>query len=165
MGAGIKTREEKQHESVEERLMEKTLEKADDARYERKWQSALHLYDEVLKMNPSKVKALSGKALVFFELGQYQDSIYLLSRAISLQPKGDYTLWNNAAEVLLKLGRKSEAEHYYRQAILLNPKDPNVWFNLGVVLNQLGRIDEAKEAYDVAAFIPRREYDELWANH
>jgi pentatricopeptide repeat protein len=70
--------------------------------------------------------------------------------AIDVDPKGVLQRYNLGA-VLERLGRESEAEDAYRQAISLDEHVPSMYeanAALGALLRRQGRLDEAEEVYD-----------------
>jgi tetratricopeptide (TPR) repeat protein len=62
-------------------------------------------------------------------------------RAVEL--KSDYESLINLGSALVNAGRSREAQHYYRQAIALQPRRALAYFNLAVVLAKDGRVSEA----------------------
>ncbi|CAH8627608.1 unnamed protein product [Heterobilharzia americana] len=62
-----------------------------------------------------------------------EDAANLLRRAISL--RSDFVdAYQNYGSVLIKLGKYNEAEKAYRNALMYQPKNPDLNYNLGVVL-------------------------------
>lgn len=62
----------------------------------------------------------------------------------------DYSLVVSAATSLRLLDRKSEAEKWYRLAVLLRPNDARAHTNLGAILHLLGRGKQATASYKEA---------------
>jgi len=57
---------------------------------------------------------------------------------------------NNLGTILLRLGRRTEAEVWFRQAVQTGPDSVAAWTNLGLLLADAGRANEAGEALDRA---------------
>ncbi len=55
-------------------------------------------------------------------------------------------LANNLGALLLRLGRRGEAEQWLRQALELSPGSASAWTNLGLLLADTGRMTEARHA-------------------
>jgi len=54
-------------------------------------------------------------------------------------------------------GKYLEAMGCFEQAILLNPKDPDLWNSMGLVLRTIGRHDEAIECFNKSLQIDPRD--------
>ena len=75
-----------------------------------------------------------------------QDSLFALQKATELLPN-DAEAHYNLGNTLRELGRLSEAEGSYRQALRINPDFAMAHGNLGITLNGLRRLDEAEASY------------------
>lgn len=63
------------------------------------------------------------------------------------------------AKEFFEKGEYLEAMECYEQAILINPKDPDLWNSKGLVLRTMGRYDEAIECFNQSLQIdPRDKY-------
>ncbi len=49
-----------------------------------------------------------------------------------------------------KRGEHAQAEHWYRRAVRINPKDSRAWYNLGLVYLELGRTRDAVGCFERA---------------
>jgi len=76
------------------------------------------------------------------KLGQMEEAIEALDKAIELNPKED-GLWLHKGDLFYKLGRTEEALESFEKAIELDPDNPSAWFNKGFVFGSLDRHEEA----------------------
>lgn len=75
---------------------------------------------------------------------------------------GDPVAWNDLGNLLVVVGRDSEAEECYRQALDLAPDDPAARFNLALLMHQDGRAKEAEtELRQLLEMDPRH----AWAHY
>ena len=107
------------------------------------------LYKKVRKTEPNNVVAIMLSGVLTFQLGQFELSLNLLSRAISLNP--DYAeALNNRGNVLTEIKRFDEAMADYDKAISLKPDYVEAINNRGNVFKEIKRFDEAMADYDKA---------------
>ena len=107
------------------------------------------LYKKVRKTEPNNVVAIMLSGVLTFQLGQFELSLNLLSRAISLNP--DYAeALNNRGNVFKEIKRFDEAMADYDKAISLKPDYAEALNNRGIILKNLKRFDEAMADYDKA---------------
>lgn len=88
--------------------------------------------------------------------------IDVLSEKLARHPDNPYLL-NELGNLLLKQGRRKEAEVRYARAVKLDKDFAAAWNNLGVVRYALGRKSEAKLAYRKAVAI-QPNYALAWYN-
>jgi tetratricopeptide (TPR) repeat protein len=86
----------------------------------------------------------------------------VLSEKLARHPDNPYLL-NELGNLLLKQGRRKEAEARYARAVKLDKDFAAAWNNLGVVRYALGRKSEAKLAYRKAVAI-QPNYALAWYN-
>jgi tetratricopeptide (TPR) repeat protein len=88
--------------------------------------------------------------------------IDVLSEKLARHPDNPYLL-NELGNLLLKQGRRKDAEARYARAVKLDKNFAAAWNNLGVVRYALGRKSEAKLAYRKAVAI-QPNYALAWYN-
>ncbi len=66
---------------------------------------------------------------------------------------------NDYAVMLLKMGKRDDAEQQFRLCIQINPKFPNAYEHLGNILQQKGDLDGAIENYETATRLKPDYYD------
>jgi tetratricopeptide (TPR) repeat protein len=82
--------------------------------------TALNLLDELVKMTPDWAEAWNQRATIRFMVGDLEGSLADIDRVLPLEPKHFGALAGEAI-ILLKLGRKQEAQLVLRQAVEINP--------------------------------------------
>lgn len=82
-------------------------------------------------------------------VGQYQDAIVCLRRAVAINPH--YAIaWSNMGHSLGMVGKHDEAIECFENALKSNLRSSNAWNNKGISLSALGRHDEAFGCFDQA---------------
>jgi len=107
-----------------------------------KYDDAIKLYDQVLKIDPGSVEALNGKGLAFNKLGRYEDAISWFDNALRIEPTSAQVL-NNKGISLANLDRFEEAITLFDKAIKIDPNFVDALYNKGGALAELGKYDEA----------------------
>jgi tetratricopeptide (TPR) repeat protein len=107
-----------------------------------KYEDAIKLYDQVLKIDPSSVEALNGNGLALNKLGRYQDAITWLDNALKIEPTSAKLL-NNKGVSLANLDKFGEAITWFDKAIKIDPSFIDALYNKGGALAELGKYGEA----------------------
>ena len=112
-------------------------------------QAAL-LFEQVLRQDPEDEEARDGLATAYNErafelqrLGQIEEAIFLLRRALGITP-GWAGLRVNLGQLFLLLGRTKAAEKEFLQAVAQDERDPIACFNLARLYRQQGQADLAQ---------------------
>lgn len=124
-------------------------------------------YDEALEYanlmlaidrNPCEAHNLRG--LVFFALGEFDDSFFEFDQAVTLKPS-EPGYHNNRGATYMQLGNYELAFADYKIAIELDPSYAKAYFNRGVAFMQQGEFEVAIKEIDLAI-----EYSyEFWQTH
>ena len=102
------------------------------------------LFTRVLNEDPDNFRALLGLGRIARDRGEYEKAMEFLYQAKDLQPESAEALTELAmAHDLLGQGNLALAEPLYREALSLQPDDPNIQNNLGFNLALQGRYPEA----------------------
>jgi predicted O-linked N-acetylglucosamine transferase (SPINDLY family) len=126
---------------------------------------AERLYRQVLEFNADHAHALQLLGLIAHQLGQYQQAIDWITKAIAVDGR-DPSSHSNLGAVYYALQRFEDAVDAYHTALRLKPDFAQAQYNLGAALKDLGRIEEAASAYEAAARL-NRDYAEAyfeWGN-
>ena len=107
-----------------------------------KYDDAIKLYDQVLKIDPRSIEALNGKGLAFNKLGRYDDAITWFDTALKIEPTFIKAL-NNKGVALANLDKFGEAIIWFDKAIKIDPNFVEALYNKGGALAELGKYDEA----------------------
>jgi tetratricopeptide (TPR) repeat protein len=119
------------------------------------YESAVKLYEDVLKRVPDAPNIHNNLGYAFAQLGRYDEALRQFEAAgrqggpVALQA----TLLHNWANALEKLGRFDEADQKYAQAAKADPSRADVFVNWGNVLVELNRPDDAADRYRQAVEI------------
>jgi tetratricopeptide (TPR) repeat protein len=110
-------------------------------------QKALELYEEISRLNP-------GEAVAHYELGRLHLSEGRNAKALEcgiiaaqLEPQNKwYHLLN--ADIMMQLGRFTDAADEIAKAIKLDEKDPDLYLQHATALTYAGKYKEAVRSYD-----------------
>ena len=89
-----------------------------------KYEKALATFDLVLKIDTRSVDALTGKGLIFNQLGKYEEAITWFDKALRIDPNFVDALYNKA-DALGELGKYEEAFVWTERALALEPANQN----------------------------------------
>ena len=109
---------------------------------ESKYEDAIKLYDQVLRIDPTSVEALNGNGLAFNRLGRYEEAITWFDNALKIEPTSAQVL-NNKGISLSNLDKFEEAITWFDKAIKIDPNFVDALYNKGGALAELGKYDEA----------------------
>jgi tetratricopeptide (TPR) repeat protein len=109
---------------------------------ESKYEDAIKLYDQVLRIDPTSVEALNGNGLAFNQLGRYEEAITWFDNALKIEPTSAKVL-NNKGISLSNLDKFEEAISWFDKAIKIDPNFVDALYNKGGALAELGKYDEA----------------------
>jgi tetratricopeptide (TPR) repeat protein len=85
-----------------------------------KWDDVITQYKEILKVDAGNAKALYNLSLIYFNRTDYTSAQVYLTTYVSLYPF-DYDGLNLMGWNKYYLGKKDEANVYFKKALLLNP--------------------------------------------
>lgn len=123
-------------------------------------------YLEVLKLNPDHVGALTNLGGLLNLLGEYQQALVVLDKALVVRPEQGIAL-NNKATVLRKLGETDLALETQIAAAKFAPQNLDIMANLARCYQRSGCHEEALSAYQVALQLDpgsvdtQRDYNKL----
>lgn len=126
----------------------KTLYKSAIAEMKNKeWQKANELLDDVIDLYPNLSGAYLNKALVFYQLKQFNKSIEVLDRGLKVSSINPY-MYNLKGVVSREQGQFDNAEKYYLKALTLWPNYAEVHLNIAVFYEiYRGEFIKAKSHY------------------
>ena len=103
---------------------------------------AERFYAKALKINPDNDIALFSTGIICWITKDYERSISLMKKAISLEGEtAEY--WFSYARVLTDAGRGKEAMSAFKKASALNPGQADIWMQYAEYLHNQGSIKEA----------------------
>lgn len=101
---------------------------------------------KALDLDPMFMKAYDNLGLTYEGLGQYDDAIRIYQQAVTLNRQQKLpSPWPplNLGTLLVKLGRRPEAESCLQEALRYDPKFPKAHYQLGLLLEKQNKDDEA----------------------
>ncbi len=111
-----------------------------------KYESAITLYEHVLKSDPDAWLAQTNMGLCLYRLGRPAEAKPYLLRAIQINPANDDAFYY-LGQVHAALGDLSQAESLMKRAIEIEPRTAGYRFGLGLVLKREGKLDEALQYF------------------
>ena len=111
-----------------------------------RWADAAEICTALLAREPGNTPALNVMGMVSGVLGQAEQALQFMQRAVSLEP-ANAMYQNNFANALRGVARREEAEAAYRRALELAPEYVDAHANLAHLLLELGRLQEAEAAF------------------
>jgi tetratricopeptide (TPR) repeat protein len=116
-----------------------------------KYDKAIKSTDIAIQLEPSDIKLLNQKAIIFHNSKQYNKSLSIYNKIIQKQP--DAYAYSNRGAAKSALGNKKEAIADYDRAISINPKFAEAYINRGSARDDLGNKKEAIADYNRAISI------------
>jgi tetratricopeptide (TPR) repeat protein len=108
--------------------------------------SAVHHFKEVVRIDPLRAGALVNLGAVYNRLGQHEDALAVLRRAIQLAP-GKAEGFYNLALVYRQMEQIDLAVQAYREACRLNPKMYDAHYNLANIYLEKEQFNQAISHY------------------
>jgi hypothetical protein len=126
------------------------------------WTSNLSLYSRGVLIAPLNNIAATDYGTEVASHGNYEDAIPILHEVLRRKP--NYWLPNfNLGFMYYQNGNLPEAERYLRQAIKVDPSDPDEYRFLGFTLLELGKADEAASVLEKAIALDPNKPDQHYA--
>ncbi len=119
---------------------------------EEKFQEALPLLEDAVELSPKDHLAWEGLALVYFQLGQYPDSIEAIETSLGID-ESNASAWNILGATRLELGQCEQALPAFQKAIDLDISFAGAYSNMGNCYQDLGQYDKAVDAFGRAISI------------
>ncbi len=131
-------------ENAARRRAEKLTADASHIFFVGRYAEALGLFDEALTLEPSFVRAHTGRAISLAQLGRPEDGLAAAENAIRFAPH-----FANAYCIkgicLHRLGRPDEAQAAYARALALGPDDARVLYNYACYWAERGDENKCRE--------------------
>jgi tetratricopeptide (TPR) repeat protein len=123
---------------------------------EQEYQTAIKIFDSVIKFAPETMEAWAGKATAQFLAKDYFNAQESFNRALALNPNS-YKLKYNLGSLWAKLGNYGKASELYAQATKLEPNFAVAWRDLGLSLYLQDRYQESALAFTQIIYRPNSE--------
>ena len=86
---------------------------------------AIKLLDSVIKLRPDYIEAWNRRAILYWEMGKYQESIADCKKVVALNPS-HFGAWQGMGLCQLHLGQVEQACQSFRAALRINPHDSDL---------------------------------------
>ncbi len=110
---------------------------------------ALHLFDDILEVEPGNVNALIGKAVAYRRSGKPNEALNCLDMVLHYQPTNASAVLNRG-HLLEEKGDLDGALEAFDKLVGISPQDEEAWSAQGDVLVKMGRDDDALHAFTEA---------------
>jgi tetratricopeptide (TPR) repeat protein len=123
-------------------------------------------YRKSIEKDPNYLWGWRGMGLSLNVLGENEEALKFVERALELESKGDSrlaTVWAEKGNVLFDLKRFPQASDCYHKALEIDPQNIVALINLGVIRQDEGKYEEAIRFYEQALQIDDLRA-ELWQN-
>lgn len=117
---------------------------AEAYRADKRFTKAIYQLGKILDEDPYNLDAHNVLGMIFFEKGDKDKAMNVLSQAVKVGADF-YRTHLNLGVVYFDRGAMDLAIHEFRKAARLNPEDADSLFNLGRTLATVGQVDEAVE--------------------
>jgi protein O-GlcNAc transferase len=104
------------------------------------------LVAQVLKLEPSNVRALCFQAIVAAETGQQDVALATIERALEVAPRATGVI-NNAACIFFQCGRPARAMEMWQRLAQTTPPSAEVFYNLALCHMRLGNLESAETSF------------------
>ncbi len=121
---------------------------------------AMSLYQQVIKEDPSHVKAMVNLAVLFLNENDADSALVLLNRAYSLQST-NFEVNNNMGNAYRMNQNYDKAIPYYVAALKIQPKDNTVRINLAKTYASAENYDLARATYEDVIKLDPKDYDSM----
>jgi tetratricopeptide (TPR) repeat protein len=119
--------------------------------------SAIKVFDKVLRIAPDDFQAWYGKAGANLRMARWKAAVAAYNEAVRIRPDS-YSSFYNMGVALDEMGKRKEAIEAYGNAIKIYPDFAEAYNNMGIALCMLGRHEEALEVYEEGIKRNPREY-------
>ena len=107
---------------------------------------AKKLYEKILSINPSFLKAKNNLGLVFLAENDFLNAKKIFQEVIEINPKtisAQYSL----GFISKKLGDYENSTKFFKKVIKINPNQPNANYNLGLIAKEIGDQENAEKYF------------------
>ena len=112
--------------------------------YDRKFNEALDLFNQILAIEPENYLALNGKGATYAFQGRYDEGVTLIKQAIQLKPDFVYARFNLGLAYELA-GNYEESILSYKEALKLDAKDVWSYYGIASIYGRRGDVEQVIE--------------------
>jgi len=107
------------------------------------------IFEGILKNNPNEIGCLNGLGIIEASLGNFDSAIECFNKVLLLI-QNDPTVLIRLATCYQLIGKNSESEEAYVQALELDPNNVQALRGYSLLLKQIGKLDEARPIFERA---------------
>lgn len=112
--------------------------------YERNFEEALILFNQVLILEPQNYQALNSKGATYAFQGRYSEGISLIQQALQIKPEFVYAHFNLGLAYELT-GNYEKSIEAYKEAIKLDEKDVWSYYGIASIYGRKGDVEKVVE--------------------
>lgn len=112
--------------------------------------------------SPENAQYRNSVGVLQFEMGRIEEAARAFYRSTELNAR-DGMVWDNLGNALLRLGRMTDAEKCYRQALMATPGLVSAINNLGLALKMQGELEKASICFR-EALLHKPDYVDAYFN-
>ena len=139
--------------------LEKTIALANQNFKDNKLQTAINLYNEILKDNPFNRDAHNNLGVALQALGEHKKAITSYEKAIEIDPNFA-NAYSNLGNALNLLSEFKNAITCYEKAIEINPSFTSAYNDLGQIFKKLKNNEKAKDCFEKSLQLKLNEHPE-----
>lgn len=125
------------------------------------YESALELFDRVVKLDPTVIHALYNKGYVHQHLGNRPEAIKAYEKVLKLKPEHSHA-WVNLALCYRELGDNAKALEIYDRGLRVWPDSVDMLYNKGNVLRSLLRFADSIPVYQRVLALRPEHAKAMW---
>ena len=112
-----------------------------------KYEEAIRYFDQILKVEPNDIIALSNKGAAYAQSGNYEESLKFFNKALEVNPSDVYILSNKGA-ALSKLGKVDEALLTVEKILDIEPNNVKILSVQADMLRSIEKYHDAAKVYE-----------------
>ena len=94
------------------------------------------------------------------EINDYPAALLAFQKSNRLMPN-DHNILFNIGRCYSHLKEEADAARKFREALKINPEDPDIYYALGQSYHKLNKKKKVKEILDILYMLDRKLYDQL----
>lgn len=110
------------------------------------WSNPKDLWTDCLKKSPHKSRPYTNLGLAYSDLGEYDEAVHLLEKAVQLDQK-DASAYFNYGIALQKKGEINRAIGMLKKSLEIDPTFNMPFYTLGVIYFEKGEYKDSMEAF------------------
>jgi tetratricopeptide (TPR) repeat protein len=133
---------------IKDNAIHTAFQKAESLMQQQRYSEAISCYDQVLKIDPKEIAALSNKSIALERLERYEESIYYADKVLEIDPRNITTLLNKSVLLGKHLLRYEESIYYADKVLEIDPRNIGALQNKGAAYSDLMKYHESISTYN-----------------